>query len=278
LLVVLFVALLVAACGDEQPVSVTAAPAVVPLLPTVAVTTTLLAENAAAVSLLPEPTVTEASVVTSPLTLTVVLPVTESVGVTAATAITVVGVALPITGTDGVIISDTFPITDVVSAEPCAIENDVALLSYPDIRFYLGCALAGASFEAVAINEFGTGPDYDRFMLWFGSENQIYVLQPNKTWQVYADSWSEDQPTFACNPLEGEATSPPLPRRGFGKIWCTVEGLQSTMGMIEREERLCQHTVTQAFDHGRLIACYEDATIRFFRIMDDGTWDQMLTQ
>jgi hypothetical protein len=142
----------------------------------------------------------------------------------------------------------------------------------------LGCAVAAASFDPVAINEFGTGPEYDRFMLWFGSENQIYVLQPDKQWQVYADTWTEEQATFTCNPSTEEATSPPLPRRGFGKIWCTVEGLQATMGTIEREERLCQHTVTQPFDRGRLLACYEDATIRFFRIMDDGTWDQMLTQ
>ena len=50
------------------------------------------------------------------------------------------------------------------------------------------------------------------------------------------------------------------------------------MGLVEREERLCQHTVTQRFQQGRLIACYEDATIRFFRVMDDGTWDQVLTR
>ena len=50
------------------------------------------------------------------------------------------------------------------------------------------------------------------------------------------------------------------------------------MGQVEREERLCQHTVTQPFQLGRLIACYEDATIRFFRVMDDGTWDQVLTR
>jgi len=152
----------------------------------------------------------------------------------------------------------------------------VALLSYPGIHTHLGCALATASFESVAVNEFGAGPEYDRFMLWFSSENQIYVLTPDKAWQVFADTWTEEQKTFTCNPLGGDATSPPLPRRGFGKIWCTVDGLQEMMGAAAREERLCQHTVTQRFERGRLLACYEDATIRFFRIMDGHTWDQML--
>jgi hypothetical protein len=169
-------------------------------------------------------------------------------------------------------------LTATITPHPCELSVDVALLSYPDLASYLGCPLADASFDPVAINEFGTGPEFDRFMLWFSSENQIYVLLPNKVWQVYPDTWTEEQPTFTCNPLDGEATSPPLPRRGFNKVWCTVEGLQAAMGTVEREERLCQHTVTQPFEQGRLIACYEDATIRFFRIMDNGAWDQVLTR
>ncbi len=281
-LLLFVVVLLFSACGDELPATVTAMPTVVPLLPTVAATITPPTADAAPDSLLAEPTVepmiTANVAMTTPLTLTATLPLTVGGNITAAAAVTVSELSVPLTNTAGQLVTETVLLTDIVSTETCAIANDVALLSYPDIHTYLGCALAEASFDPVAINEFGAGPAYDRFMLWFGSENQIYVLQPNKTWQVYADNWTEDQPTFTCNPLAGEATSPPLPRRGFGKIWCTVEGLQATMGSIEREERLCQHTVTQSFAHGRLLACYEDATIRFFRIMDDGTWDQMLTQ
>lgn len=160
----------------------------------------------------------------------------------------------------------------------CTAETDIALASYPDLQALMGCALGPAIFDPVAINEFGEDPDFDRFMLWFSHELQIYVLRPDKSWQVYGDTWTEDEPTFACNPLGGEATSPPLPRRGFGKLWCQEQELQTVMGTVAKEERLCQHTVLQSFDQGRLLACYEDATIRYIRIMDDGSWDQVLVR
>ena len=158
----------------------------------------------------------------------------------------------------------------------CTKEADIALIAYPDRQQLLGCAQGPAIFDPIAINEFGPGPDFDRFMLWFGHELQIYVLRPDKSWQAYPDTWTEDQPTFACNPLGSEEISPPLPRRGFGKLWCEQTELQTVMGTVAKEERLCQHTVLQPFAHGRLLACYEDATIRYIRVMDDGSWDQVL--
>lgn len=177
-------------------------------------------------------------------------------------------------------LTGTTPITaaGVAAATPCTQEADIALANYPDLQVLMGCALGPALFDPVAINEFGPGPDFDRFMLWFSHELQIYVLRPDKSWQAYPDNWTEDQPTFACNPLDGEATSPPLPRRGFGKLWCEEAGLQELMGMVMREERLCQHTVLQPFQNGRLLACYEDATIRYFRVMNGGSWDQVLVR
>lgn len=275
------ITLLLCACGDEATPPATAAnvplptitlttvPTIVPLLPTVA--PTLLTAVAAAES--------ASASAASPLTAPVTIPITTGIPLSITQAVTVtpeITAAIQLTVTP--MITGTPLLTVTVTPHLCAVAVDVALLSYPDLERYLGCPLADASFDPVAINEFGTGPEYDRFMLWFSSENQIYVLLPNNAWQVYPDTWTEEQPTFTCNPRQGEASSPPLPRRGFGKIWCTVEGLQSTLGTVEREERLCQHTVTQPFEQGRLIACYEDATIRFFRIMDNGSWDQVLTR
>jgi len=158
----------------------------------------------------------------------------------------------------------------------CAVQSDLDLAGYPDLLARMGCALAEAGNDAVAINEFGEGPDYNRFMLWFSNELQIYVLFPDQTWQAYLDTWSEGQPELSCNPLSVPPTSPPLPRRGFGKLWCSVDGLQDKLGTIDREERLCQHTVVQRFEKGRLLACFEDATVRYFRLLDDGSWDMMM--
>lgn len=157
----------------------------------------------------------------------------------------------------------------------CNTDYDMDLAGYPDLYVRMGCAVGASSHEPVAINEFGEGPDYDRFMLWFSSENLIYVLFPEQIWQSYRDTWDESQPELSCNPLSQPPTSPPLPRRGFGKLWCSVETLQQQLGLIEREERLCQHAVLQTFERGRILACFEDATIRYFSLFNDGSWQLM---
>jgi hypothetical protein len=169
---------------------------------------------------------------------------------------------------------------DVPTPTPaCVVEPNADLVGFADMEARMGCPLADATNEPVAINEFGEGPDYDRFMLWFGSEEQIYVLMPDKTWLAYSDTWSDDEPEISCNPDNLDPpTSPPLPRRGFGKLWCNVESVRLALGTIDREERLCQHAVAQRFEQGRLLACFEDATIRYFRVLDDGTWDMEMVQ
>ena len=194
------------------------------------------------------------------------------------TATATIVVQSPLTDSSSITTTTTVTAVDAAATTVCPQEADIALANYPDLQELMGCALSPAIFDPVAINEFGPGPDFDRFMLWFSHEGLIYVLRPDKTWETYPDTWSEDQPTFACNPLGGEATSPPIPRRGFGKLWCEHEELQTIMGTVTKEERLCQHTVLQPFQKGRLLACYEDATIRYFRVMDDQSWDQVLVR
>lgn len=161
----------------------------------------------------------------------------------------------------------------------CRIDTSLDLIGYPDLNESMGCAIAEASNGDIAINEFGLGPDFDRFMLWLSNTREIYVLLPNETWQTFLDTWTEEEPEILCNPLGVDPpTSPPLPRRGFGKLWCTVNELQELMGEIIKEERLCQHTVTQRFEEGVVIGCFEDATIRYFRILNNGGWYDQFVQ
>ena len=160
----------------------------------------------------------------------------------------------------------------------CLAEFALDLAGYPELEGAMGCAIQGAIFDPVAINEFGPGPDHQQFMLWFGATEQIVVLLPNATWRGYLDTWSADEAEIQCNPYGGPSESPPLPRRGFGKLWCSEAEIQSLMGTIEREERLCQHAVVQRFEQGRLVACFEDATIRYFRILEDGSWSHLFVQ
>jgi hypothetical protein len=185
-----------------------------------------------------------------------------------------VAAAPAVTSTETAATSEVTAQLQVDEGTGCAIESDLDLVGYPNLEEQMGCPVEAARYDDIGINEFGDLPPYDRFMLWFSHEKQIYVLLPDGTYQTYADTWEEDKdPTFSCNPLGGEADSPPLPRRGFGKLWCSDPQLQQVMGTVPREERLCQHAVLQRFEKGRLLACFEDATIRYFRILDDGAWD-----
>jgi hypothetical protein len=246
--------LLLAACGgDDEP---TPTPEPTPAPAVAAPTDTLAAP----------PTEPPAAEATQPLTVTGA--VTQAAAVQEAPTVTVTA---GVTATEPV--TQSAVATTGQGAVGCAVQTSADFGGYADPEQRLGCALAEASFEPVGLHEFGEGPDYSRFMLWFGEENQIYVLFPDNTWLAYSDTWQEGEPEIFCNPTDGPAASPPLPRRGFGKLWCTVENVQQQMGTSDREERLCQHAVVQRFEQGRLLACFEDATIRYFRLLNDGTWD-----
>jgi hypothetical protein len=168
----------------------------------------------------------------------------------------------------------TTPVVEV--SRDCEVESDLDLAGYPELESVMGCALAPALSEAVGFNEFGPGPEFNKFMLWLSWEDQIYTLFPTGTWRASVDDWTDEMPEFSCNPLAGEPTSPPLPRRGFGKVWCDNPDVRDTMGTITVEERLCQHSVIQMFENGRVIACFEDATIRYFKLFNDNTWQAVL--
>jgi hypothetical protein len=225
--------------------------------PTPLPTATPLPTNTAVSVALPA---TPTTVLQSPITTSQSLTATDTISVAASSTATIASTTLRAAG------------------GACLIKADLDLAGYQDLEEKLGCAVEAADFAAVGFNEFGPGPEYDRFMLWFEKELQIYVLLPDHRWEVFPDTWSEAQPTFTCNPLGGTPESPPLPRRGFNKVWCGVNGLSEIMGTVTVEERLCQHAVVQRFEQGRLLACYEDATIRYIRLRNDQTWDTVLAR
>jgi hypothetical protein len=206
---------------------------------------------------------------TAPLSILATEPATTPAAAPAPTAAPVMTATVTSNGVTAVITP-----LEVEEEADCPIESSLDLLGYPNLQEVMGCPTEEANFDAIAINEFGDAQPTDRFMLWFSRDNQIYVLFPDGTFSSYEDTFNEaTDPTYPCNPLGGEEDSPPLPRRGFGKLWCSDPILQQVMGPVPREERLCQHSVQQRFASGRLLACFEDATIRYFRLLDNGTWD-----
>lgn len=249
-LLLLFTCLLLAACWGEEEASPAAA------APVSALPTTEAAVSAAAV---PTDTTAPATVATTP----------EGIATLATTP-----VAASVVTTTTAPAEAATPL-ETEAGEDCEIESSLDLVGYPNLEQTMGCATEPPIFDPIAINEFGDADKpTDRFMLWFGTEKTIYVLLPDGTYQTHLDTWDEaTEPTYPCNPLGGEEDSPPLPRRGFGKLWCSSPELQAILGTVPREERLCQYAVLQRFQSGRLLACFEDATIRYFRILDNGTWD-----
>ena len=259
--------LLLAACGrgaTEAAAEPTLEP---PPAPTVAPTVTPT----------PAPVIEPAALPPAESPLATAVAVTETDNVTAADAVSAsseISAGENVTPTGGV------TSTSQSSAPVCAIQPALDLAGYPNLVETLGCPLGEASFEPVALNEFSGAADafsdasLNPYMLWFGAEERIYALLPNGEYELFDDTWDEaTEPEYLCNPLGGAVDSPPLPRRGFGKVWCNAERLQETMGPVAREERLCQHAVTQEFQAGRLLACFEDATVYYFQLTEGGQWN-----
>lgn len=255
------VCLALAACGDNEPAA--SAPAAAPAETAADTSTTGETATTASQETQAPATQAPAQAPTSPL------PTPTAAAQAAAAASPIVTATVSANGATAV-----FTPLEVEEGTDCAIESHLDLLGYPDLEGRMGCPVAEAILDDVAINEFGESQPPDRFMLWFSHEERIYTLLPDGTYISFDDTWVEgEDPTYSCNPTTEEADSPPLPRRGFGKIWCENPQIQAVMGLVPREERLCQHSVLQAFAKGRLLACFEDATIRYFRLMNNGTWD-----
>lgn len=258
--VLLLALVILAACGNrDQDPAATQTPAAAPVAAETAPKTETVPAS-------PVETATSAGAVTETTSAAAALPATATSALTGTAAVNAGAAVSP-------------SAAEANAAPVCPIETSAELAGYSALHERMGCPVATATVESVGINEFGQGPDYDRFMLWFGNEQQIYVLQPDGAWLAYTDTWAENEAEILCNP-DGidPATSPPLPRRGFGKLWCTVESVRTAMGTIDREERLCQHAIVQSFSAGRLLACFEDATIRYFRLLGDGRWDMEMVQ
>jgi hypothetical protein len=271
-LLLLLVSLLLAACwGDEEatPTADPAAAAPVSALPTAAASDTT-PDTAAPTHTTTETDAPETNAEATPAGIAA-LATPQADGATPTSASTdPTTTTAPATSP-----TPTFVPLEAEESDNCEVESNLDLAGYPNLEQRMGCAVEPAIFDPIAINEFGPADQpTDRFMLWFSHETMIYVLLPDGTYETHEDTWDEaTDPTYPCNPVGGEEDSPPLPRRGFGKLWCSSPELQEILGTVPREERLCQYAVLQRFELGRLLACFEDATIRYFRILDDGTWD-----
>jgi hypothetical protein len=76
--------------------------------------------------------------------------------------------------------------------------------------------------------------------------------------------WVEGRdPEYSC----GSSQTPPTPRRGFGKIWCTYTAVQQGMGNATQNE-WGENSTLQAFANGLI---WQNSTGRYI-LFNDGSW------
>lgn len=130
--------------------------------------------------------------------------------------------------------------------------------TYQSYQTLLGCPNSNSWATWSAIEPFQRG-----FMLWREDNDKIYVLYNDGRWARYDDIWVEGDLEYSC----GTQQSPPTPRRGFGKIWCTVSGVQQGLGNATAGEE-GEDTTTQSFTNGLI---WQTSVGRFV-LFNDGSW------
>ncbi len=128
----------------------------------------------------------------------------------------------------------------------------------------LGCSTTAVHNPTIALEHFEGG-----LMLWRENTDQIYVLYGNGSWDSYNDIWLEGDPEYSC-PDSAPSSSPPTPRRGFGKIWCTDSEVRSGLGSATDAERGFYGTV-QDFRYGWALGADSGVILVLFA---DGSWTQ----
>lgn len=124
----------------------------------------------------------------------------------------------------------------------------------------------GCPVQPAGVNQWVGEEAFERGRMFWRNENQkIYVLYQTGAWQRFDDTWNEhSDPEFTCGPAE----SPPTPKRGFGKLWCTRADVRSGLGQAVEEEH-GEWVTVQDFVGGGLIVCVPSGT---YVLYADGSW------
>ncbi len=151
--------------------------------------------------------------------------------------------------------------TPIPQPTPCGIAVYIAFSGTWNAHFdQLGCpAASGKSGVWLAQEDFGGGR-----MFWREDNDRIYVLYNSGRWASYADIWRDSDPEYTC----GTPESPPTPKRGFGKIWCTYDAVRTGLGNATDVEWGEQGAV-QDFTDGLILQTGSGRTYVFY---NNGTW------
>lgn len=136
------------------------------------------------------------------------------------------------------------PPTTAPSPTPCRFTVLPALAGVWSVD-ELGCPITpGAAAVATAYAPFEGGQ-----MLWRGDTDTIYVLFNDGRWVGYPNEWREGEPEYSC----GEASSPPTPLRGFGRVWCDDPIVREALGPVTAAEIGDSASAAQDFVNGAIL-------------------------
>jgi hypothetical protein len=103
-------------------------------------------------------------------------------------------------------------------------------------------------------------------MLWRGDTDVLYVLFHDGRWLSYPNTWREGDPEFTC----GEASNPPTPVRGFGRVWCEEVGVREALGAVTAAEIGDDASAVQDYVNGTILRAPFGGVFVFEG--EDGMW------
>lgn len=94
-----------------------------------------------------------------------------------------------------------------------------------------GCPTTAEKAIITAYTPFEKG-----FMIWRQDNRQIYAVYGDGTWELLPDTWKDGDPEYSCTDANTPDRTPPTPRRGIGKAWCTQPGVRAKLGNAKGDE------------------------------------------
>lgn len=125
----------------------------------------------------------------------------------------------------------------------------------------LGCALNGGNGNLwMAMQTFDGG-----VMFWREDTDRVHILYNSGGWERHSDNWQEGDAEFSC----GTQESPPTPKRGFGKVWCSFDSVRNGLGNA-RDAEWGAAGAAQDFENGMIVLAPNGRTYVLYT--DNGTW------
>lgn len=141
------------------------------------------------------------------------------------------------------------------------------LWRFAGLEAALGCPIGTPQNVVTAIEEFERG-----LMFYRQDKGLIYALYNDGTSQVFQDSWRDGDAEYSC-PDVSQSKTPPTPRRGIGKVWCSEPGVRDKLGLAKGDEQGYSRPI-QEFERGFMFATGDPPSLPFAIYDNSQRWQK----